>query len=255
VVSVGLVSSGRICPAQVGQVGHAGREGNRRRRLDDQGGMLARRKTLELIHPVYLDIPMMVSFVAALEGGVSYGDEVTERSVKSRSGEGEGTGKAGVPSLANLFGLKLDLTGRLKYGQAGEDSTEKKIVREHTAASLFNLLLNHLEDSKVVLSIENDDLTDVGVGQLVEVRGEVLGNPWETMLDTLFQILPFMGFDAEGDKSVPANRETRRKQARSQSGGRPAPSPIDDQQQSEGGFGPNDVRLLEMILDPPVAYW
>ncbi len=32
---------------------------------------------LELVHPVYLDTPMMISFVAALEGGVAYGDERT----------------------------------------------------------------------------------------------------------------------------------------------------------------------------------
>ena len=51
---------------------------------------MARRKTLELIHPVYMDIPMMVSFVAALEGGVSYGDEVTERSVKADQEKAKG---------------------------------------------------------------------------------------------------------------------------------------------------------------------
>jgi len=29
----------------------------------------------DLVHPVYLDIPMMTSFVAALEGGFAYADK------------------------------------------------------------------------------------------------------------------------------------------------------------------------------------
>jgi hypothetical protein len=63
--------------------------------------------SLELIHPVYLDVPMMVSFFAAIEGGVSYSGEYTERVRASIAREREGQGRAGLPNIASLFGLSF----------------------------------------------------------------------------------------------------------------------------------------------------
>ena len=42
---------------------------------------------IRLIHPIYLDIPMLVSFAAAIEGGLSFGAEVT-REASSSTAEG-----------------------------------------------------------------------------------------------------------------------------------------------------------------------
>jgi len=34
---------------------------------------------IDLVYPLYLDVPMMTSFVAALEDGIAYGSDVTRR--------------------------------------------------------------------------------------------------------------------------------------------------------------------------------
>jgi hypothetical protein len=35
---------------------------------------------IDLAYPLYLDVPMMTSFVAALEDGIAYGSDVTKSS-------------------------------------------------------------------------------------------------------------------------------------------------------------------------------
>ena len=32
----------------------------------------------ELVHPLYVDVPMLISFLATLRGGISYSSEVAE---------------------------------------------------------------------------------------------------------------------------------------------------------------------------------
>jgi len=41
---------------------------------------------MQLIHPIYLDVPMLVSFAAALQGGLSFGSEVTEEQAEVKPG-------------------------------------------------------------------------------------------------------------------------------------------------------------------------
>ena len=141
---------------------------------------------LELIHPVYLDVPMMVSFLAAVEGGVSFTEDRTARLSSGTAREREGQGKVGIPSIASLFGLSLDMSGRLKKQTQEEESTEMKVVREHTEASLFNVLRESLkgrEDFVEILDV--NQLDDINPGYLVEISGEVLGNPLQQILDAI----------------------------------------------------------------------
>lgn len=166
------------------------REGNQ----DDVDG-------LELVHPVYLDVPMLVSFVAAIEGGATFGSEETETGAmtRGRSREGTGRARAGLPAIGALLGI--DLSGR--YGRKDEDqeSKETKIVRRHTEASLFNLLRERLESEGRITVIESKDrLGELDVGQLVELTGEIVGNPVERMLGLIRQILPYLGYDMDAAK-------------------------------------------------------
>jgi hypothetical protein len=189
---------------------------------------------LELIHPVYLDVPMMVSFLAAVEGGVSFSQEFTERLSSATTREREGQGRAGVPSIASLFGLAFDMTGRLKRQSQDEESTEMKVIREHTEASLFNLLretLRQRDDFFEILSAEQ--LQQVNPGFLVEVSGEILGNPLQQILDAIWQILPYLGIDPEQTESQ-RNPQRSARQSRQRSG-RPSP------QSAVVGSEPEDV--------------
>jgi hypothetical protein len=57
-------------------------------------------KKVPLIHPIYLDVPMLVSFAAAIQGGLALEAEVTSSQKGSGSTEVNASGKFG---LSNLF--------------------------------------------------------------------------------------------------------------------------------------------------------
>lgn len=155
--------------------------------------------TLQLVHPVYLDVPMLVSFVAAGEDGFALEREQTEASAAAsyRSREVRGRARTGFPVLGALLGL--DMSGR--YGAEGQEqeSRETKVVRKHTEASLFNLLRHALTAEGRVTVIEGaEQLSELEIGDLVEISGEITGNPLQQMLDLFLQILPYLGYDVEG---------------------------------------------------------
>src|SRR4051794_1998544 len=53
-----------------------------------------------LVHPVYLDVSMMVSFLAALRDGVEFENTVTRRDLRSAAKDREASGKVRLPPLA-----------------------------------------------------------------------------------------------------------------------------------------------------------
>jgi hypothetical protein len=166
--------------------------------------------TLQLIHPVYVDTPMLVSFIAALEGGVSYGDERTERHDLTEAKEREGGARFGLPLLSSSF--NLDMSGRLAQRDTEQNSAETRIVRRHTEASLLNLLRHRLVADGVVKSIgDTAGLEGLSTGDLVEITGEVIGNPLQQMFALMQQILPYLGKDESEimKPAKPANRSRK----------------------------------------------
>ncbi len=151
----------------------------------------------ELVYPVYLDVEMLISFLAALEDGISYSSEVAERTAAAREGEGEGAAKGGLPSVVSLLGLNLSAEGRYRRKSTSEDTIESKFVREHTAASLFNRLRTRLITADRVVRIQEGAAggSTVAVGSLVEFRGVVTGNPLKQLLDLFIAIGPYFGVD------------------------------------------------------------
>lgn len=76
---------------------------------------------MDLAYPLCLDVPMMTSFVAALEDGIAYGSDVVQTRDQRRAvtAEGEGKTKAGLPSIGVLASLlNFDLRGKITSGQA-----------------------------------------------------------------------------------------------------------------------------------------
>lgn len=174
-----------------------------------------------LAHPVYLDVPMMVSFLAALDDGVAYSSEVAERLTATREGEGEASGKAGIPSLAQWLGLTLNAEGKYRRKSTKDESVEAKIVREHTSASLFNILRQRLVSTGSIKNIEpNMDLTAIHVGDLVEVRGAINGDPLRRVMAFMTAIAPYLGWDLDGEgKPTKASQPRRKGQPSSQPAG------------------------------------
>ena len=153
-----------------------------------------------LIHPVYLDTPMMVSFLATLDDGVSYSSEVAERLTSGRERSIDGGIKAGIPSLAQWLGLNLSADGRYNKRSKDDESVESKVVREHTSASLLNILRQRLIATKSVIRIDdNNNLDSIRIGELVEVSGTIVGDPLRRIIAMQSALAPYMGWDLDGE--------------------------------------------------------
>ena len=151
---------------------------------------------IRLIHPIYLDVPMLVSFAAAVEGGLSFGAEVTEESTHSRSGEAKLSAKFGLGALFTKF---LDPSVEASAGGevSGTEREVRKEARSHTEASVAILLYDRLRRDKghIVDPISLADLETVEPGALVEVAGLIEKNAIDTMVDYIdaVSILSQMG--------------------------------------------------------------
>jgi hypothetical protein len=168
----------------------------------------------QLVHPIYLDVPMLVSFLAALEGGVAFEGQQTTRQALTTAGEREGSGRVALPvGLSMLIGL--DMTGRIKSATQDEAGEEVVAIRRHTEASLFNLLRSRLEaDDAVVMLDSPAQLDDLEVGALVAMSGEVVGNPLAELVRMIARVLPLFGTDVE--KLMEGPSKPRRQGGRSQ---------------------------------------
>lgn len=141
---------------------------------------------------------MMISFLAALRDGVTFGDTTTRRTVQGTTTEREGTAGIRLPALMSLLGF--DASGRMGRKEEGEASEETQAVRQHTSASLFNALYEVLLDDGILSTIESsDDLDGSSVGDIVEIAGEFVGNPLEPMMAFFKQALPYFEISREGD--------------------------------------------------------
>ena len=202
---------------------------------------------LQLAHPVYLDTEMLISFLASLEDGVSYSSEVAERYSASSDREGEGAGKVSLPSIATLLGLTLSAEGRYKRRSSADEGVESKFVREHTAASLFNRLrLKLAEVPDALIQVQSSGVfSDLTSGRLVEIQGEIIGNPLKQILDLLAAIGPYFGLALEEPTSdaLPAKNTSARAPKR---GGGPSKSSV-PQLASLPGQQPPEVTLQDLL--------
>lgn len=153
-----------------------------------------------MIHPVYLDISMMMSFLAFLQGGVDTGGEETLTTGTIKEKRGELGAKLKLPSISNFFGAEA--TAAASAGKTVEQTLEYTAVRQHTAASLFNGLHRYLHnDGKILELSSSNQLSALDIGQLVEIRGQYLGNPLEQIIDLA---TTFLGYLEEGN-ALPEN--------------------------------------------------
>lgn len=176
------------------------------------GAMTDQQAGYRLAHPVYLDVQMMISFLAYLEGGVVTQEEETtretgarERALRARSG-----GRFRLPWAAEV---DASLEGSAQ--RRDEVASESRSARHHTSASLFNLLYQYLhEDDQLTELREESQLFNVRTGDLVELAGEYLGNPLEEVLAFLATLYPYVLEQQEAQRAaaVAVAEQARRSQ-------------------------------------------
>jgi hypothetical protein len=157
---------------------------------------------IDVVYPLYLDVPMMTSFVAALEDGIAYGSDVTRREDQRRLlGAGsEGRVGAGLPSMG-IFStlLNIDLRGRISGEQAAGSGEEIRLVKRHTEASLFMRLRHTLINDDRILQINSlediQQLKNAEQDYLVELRGQIFRSPFNEALEAVFRVMGMFGIE------------------------------------------------------------
>ena len=167
-----------------------------------------------LIHPIYLDVPMLVSFAAAIRGGVAMETEVTEETGDTKGTTAKVAGRIGFSKLfQSLFDASIDTS--LESDRESEVRASKRESKAHTEASIAILLYHELiETGGYVLRPESiSDIGAYGPGSLVEVGGTVEKNAIDQVVDYIDAISILSGMDTSQPAPQPKGGK---KQNRSQ---------------------------------------
>lgn len=142
--------------------------------------------SIKLIHPIYLDVPMLVSFAAATQDGVAMKTEVSEESANKNATSASASGRFGVTKLfQSLFDASVEVEG--ETAREKEVTQIRKELKAHTEASLAILLYHQLTQSDGYVSqVTNiEDIASCEPGALVEIAGTVEKNAIDQMIDTI----------------------------------------------------------------------
>ena len=167
---------------------------------------------MRLIHPIYLDIPMLVSFAAAIEGGLSFGTEVTREASGATVVGAEGGAKFG---LSRLFSQFLDVSGELQVEgtHEGVERSVEKSSRSHTEASVAILLYDRLRrDSGYIVDLETlEAAREVEPGALVELAGTVEKNAIDAMIDYIDAVNILVSLGSDEPRNPPGSTSGKRR--------------------------------------------
>ncbi len=153
---------------------------------------------------------MLVSFAAAIEGGMSFGSEVTTSSSKSKSVEAEASGSAGPSKLLSKF-VSASAEGSVSGDLASKESSVRKEAREHTEASVAITLYDRLRRNGgyIVDPTDVEDLKTVSPGALVEIGGTIEKNAIDSIIDiaAAAEILVQLGSNAQPRPQQPSKKK------------------------------------------------
>lgn len=158
---------------------------------------------MRLIHPIYLDVPMLVSFAAALQGGIAFGSEVTENLSAGSTQENYISGKLGISELfSQLF------TASVAAESKTNDSENKKQIKteskSHTESSIAIILYDQLLRSKenLVRPESLKDFNSLEPGTLIELSGTVQKNAIDAIIDYLDALRILVSLDNSSKQQV-----------------------------------------------------
>ena len=162
----------------------------------------------QLIVPVYINEKIVLDMLAIMEDGFSTVSQVnyTEHKESNASQKME----AGVSTSASILSklLKINFTGELSHtGNSGEN---ENIVKEkvHTNVSLLSKFRSYLVSEKILKS--NFDVTQMKVGDFIEVEGELQKNPLIHYLDICLDV--FRMADILSEKPTLGNKTQAKNQ-------------------------------------------
>lgn len=172
-----------------------------------------------LIYPIYMDIPMMISFVATMEGGYSLENSWTL--TNDSAGEIAGTleGEAGLPGIvSNLVKASLKASGNVDGKLAKTE--ESQIVFKHTEASLFMRLRYELHRQGLLTLLDEyteKEWISIKPSSLIEMSGEIHRSPINEIAQITKRWLPIilqlsLPLNADGSVNLSALNDEQKKE-------------------------------------------
>lgn len=162
----------------------------------------------KLIVPIYINEKIVLDMLAIIEDGfsmvskVDYSEHIDENITKGA--------KAGFDTSATLLSklLKINISGELKNQK--DEGSQRKLSEErvHTNVSLLSKLRSYLFEKELLKT--NLSISDISIGDFIEVTGELQKNPLIDYLDTFRELLELAEIFEE--PSLVGNRNNDKKQ-------------------------------------------
>lgn len=143
-------------------------------------------KRIQLIHPIYLDIPMLVSFAAAIQGGLALEAEVTAEKKAGGSTSANTSGKFGLNKLFQSL-VDTSVSAEMSGNHSSESTEIRKESKAYTEASVAIILYHQLrQNGGYIVEPKNlKDFHNYSPGTLIEVAGTIGKNAVDAVIDYL----------------------------------------------------------------------
>lgn len=146
---------------------------------------------MALVYPIYLDIPMMTSFLASLEGGL-----IEEMNVEGKKSEDQSSNKKMGASLStsNIFSnlLGVGVNAEIEKGNLNNVESQYSSQVKYPTASLFIRLRDILVEKEIIKQIDMSNFSQINNGDIIEFAGYAKQNPIQQIRIFLNQIIPIL---------------------------------------------------------------
>src|SRR5262249_22892843 len=145
---------------------------------------------MALVYPIYLDTPMMTSFLASLEGGIMEETNIEGKTISAEEKARSASIGAKVSKLISGF-IYLEGKGELAKKVSDTLESQYKSTVRFPNATLFVRLRDLLSEQNLVKPLKSKtDFEAVRIGDLVEFQGITRPNPAYQVRRAVNQILP-----------------------------------------------------------------
>jgi hypothetical protein len=201
--------------------------------------------SVELLHPFYLDTDMSMAFAAALAGGVALEREDIERDTHESESVRNLRGNLRLFGTLGLGSGAAGVAGSKETKEAELASTESRLIRRHTEASIFIALHDELRrthrisDGTDPSSLRPGDIVSLAIGPAVA--------PLRRVVDQFIRLIdvgaPLVGLGGEIPTSTGGGTQTR--QQRRQDARQAVKQAIASEEQDSGA---GQLRALRSLL-------
>lgn len=150
---------------------------------------------MKLLHPIYLNVPMLVGFAAAIRDGVALESSVSRKAEGGEKSKSDANVRAGLGKLLTPF-ISGSIGGALSSETSQGTQEVLKESRRHTESSIAIQLYDALirDENLIFRPKVPSDLKDVPDGVLVEFKGIAHKNAIDTIIDTIAAITIMANF-------------------------------------------------------------